>query len=397
MPGRRDDGRAVLLGPGWRGWRGTWRGASVLVGGPHGWSHRRRGRQLARFPGLASALAALWSARDVRDQRPWAVGWLSYEALAVLAGDLPCRGPEPDLATGCLLLEPCVDRTPPPVPVSAPAVTSRLATSLDDGRYRAAVAAILAGIAAGDLYQVNLTRRFRLEPWSGDAAALLAAVGQPPPDYLARVTAAGVDLVCGSMELLLRRRGERLETAPIKGTRPRGATEAEDRRLASELEADAKERAELAMVVDLERNDLGQVARPGSVAVPDPGTVHSWATVHHRVARVTATVDRATPWWRILAAVAPGGSVTGCPKRAAMALAADLETTPRGPYTGALGVIAGDGDLELALPIRTAWARQGRLEIGAGCGIVWGSDPVREEAESRLKVAHWLRLAEEDG
>lgn len=346
-----------------------------------------------RFADFQCAVRQLWAERTQRGRRPWAVGWLSYEAAASLAGALPCRDAPDEAATGCLLLE------PQPVPLdgavgeSPRAATGTLTASLDDRAFRSGVRTILDLIAAGDVYQVNLTRRFRIAPWHGDATAVLAAVGAPPPDYLARIRGAGIDLVCGSMELLLRRRGEQLETGPIKGTRPRSSEPVEDRRYAAELAADPKETAELAMVVDLERNDLGIVARAGSVTVLDPGSVRSYATVHHRVARLAATVDPATPWWQIVAAMAPGGSVTGCPKHAAMTIAAALETTPRGPYTGVLGVITGAGGLELALPIRTAWVAGNQLEFGAGCGIVWGSDPAREEAESRLKVARWLELA----
>ncbi|MEN8165406.1 MAG: chorismate-binding protein, partial [Acidobacteriota bacterium] len=99
-----------------------------------------------------------------------------------------------------------------------------------------------------------------------------------------------------------------------------------------------------------------------------------------------------TPWQDIVAVMAPGGSVTGCPKHSAMSVIAGLEPVDRGPFTGALGVIAGNGDLELALPIRTAWTSEGRLEMAAGCGIVWESDPAAEEAESRLKIGKWLEL-----
>jgi anthranilate/para-aminobenzoate synthase component I len=194
------------------------------------------------------------------------------------------------------------------------------------------------------------------------------------------------------MEMLLRRRGVELETRPIKGTRPRGTTPEEDQRLAVELDADPKERAELAMVVDLERNDLGRVSEIGTVAVSDPGSVQAYAMVHHRVARVRGRVRRGLEWWEILAAVAPGGSVTGCPKRAAMSVIAELEPVPRGPFTGALGVVAGNGDLEMALPIRTAWRLGSTLELAAGCGVVWQSEPAAEEEESRLKVARWLDL-----
>jgi anthranilate/para-aminobenzoate synthase component I len=259
--------------------------------------------------------------------------------------------------------------------------------SLDAAAYRDAVEAVRARIAAGDVYQVNLTRRFELAPGTGDLLA--AAVAGGTPEYAARLAWDDAEVVCASMELLLRRRGDRLETRPIKGTRPRAQDPVTDRCLAAELDADPKEIAELAMIVDLERNDLGRVAVSGSVEVADPGSVVSWPTVHHRVALVTATLRPGVRWWEALAAVVPGGSVTGCPKRAAMGVIAALEPVPRGPYCGALGVVTHDGDLELALPIRTAWRRGARWWCAAGCGVVWDSDPEREERESRLKVARW--------
>ncbi len=264
-------------------------------------------------------------------------------------------------------------------------------SSLTDEEFMGGVARLLESIAAGEVYQVNLTRRFTIEPWDGGLGDLLglASAGGAPP-YLAWMSLAGLELVCASMELLLRQRGDLLETHPIKGTRPRGSGREEDRLQALELDADPKERAELSMVVDLERNDLGQVAVPGTVHVADDGSVRRFATVLHRVARVRARIRHGLRWWEALGAMVPGGSVTGCPKRAAVSLIATLEPLPRGPYTGALGVVDGRGDMELALPIRTAWRDGGTVACASGCGIVWGSDPRREELESRLKVAHWL-------
>jgi anthranilate/para-aminobenzoate synthase component I len=267
--------------------------------------------------------------------------------------------------------------------------------SLDAGQFRDHVEDIRRRIAAGEVYQVNLCRRLAVEGWTGslDAFAAAAAVGGIP-DFLAHIEYDDGELVCASMELLLRRRGELLETQPIKGTRPRGLSPEDDSRLAADLENDPKERAELAMIVDLERNDLGRISQIGSVRVADPGSVYPYAAVHHRVARVVGRLRPGVEWWEALGAMAPGGSVTGCPKLAAMSVITELEPTPRGPFCGAFGVVAGNGDLELALPIRTAW-RVGRLvEFAAGCGIVWESDPDSEEMESRLKVARWLELVE---
>jgi anthranilate synthase component 1 len=265
--------------------------------------------------------------------------------------------------------------------------------SLDSGKYRDGVSSIREKIAAGEVYQVNLCRRLTVEGTNRPLGAFAAAAARGgEPDYLARFHFDQGELLCASMELLLSRSGEVLETAPIKGTRPRGETPDNDRRLKSELAADPKERAELAMVIDLARNDLGKVSKVGTVDVIDPGSVRSYANVHHLVGRVTGQARSGLQWWEVLAAVAPGGSVTGCPKHAAMSLIEELEPVQRGPFTGAFGVVAGDGDLRFALPIRTAWRVGSTLEFAAGCGVVWQSDPESEEEESRLKVSRWLEL-----
>jgi anthranilate/para-aminobenzoate synthase component I len=265
--------------------------------------------------------------------------------------------------------------------------------SLDATAFRESVAVIRETIAAGDVYQATLSRRMTVDGWSGplDAFVEAACIGGVP-DYLARFHFPEGELVTASMELLLHRRGAHIETGPIKGTRGRDRSEDRDRELAAELDADPKERAELAMIVDLERNDLGRVSEIGSVRLADAGSVRTYPAVHHRVARVTGRMRPGLEWWDVLAAVAPGGSVTGCPKIAAMSVIAGLEPLPRGPFAGALGVVDGNGDLEMALPIRSVWSVGDRLEFAAGCGVVWESDPGAEEAESRIKVARWLAL-----
>lgn len=333
---------------------------------------------------------------------PWAVGWLGYEACAKLGGDLPIRKDSEDMLSGLLLLEPEMVGHQQILETGRARDGAGLISSLDEERFKEGVRRIRDHIADGTVYQVNLCRRFTVKQWDGGLRRLFdaASAGAVIPDYLSSFSWDGArpgELVCASMELLVSRNHGRLETRPIKGTRGRGVTTEEDGRLIRQLEADPKEQAELAMIVDLERNDLGRVARTGSVAVEDPGRVRSWERVHHRVARVTASVSAETPWQDIVAVMAPGGSVTGCPKHSAMSVIAGLEPIARGPFSGALGVIAGNGDLELALPIRTAWTSGGRLEMAAGCGIVWESDPAAEEAESRLKIGKWLELVGQSG
>jgi len=385
--------RAELLGRGWGRWRGGWRSARRLLVRAGRWTLEDTGRQVGRWDNLADALTDVWPDRGARGSSPWAVGFIGYEEAARMAGELPTRARSDSAPAGLFLLE--------PEPVSAPTPAGGwfgrafggAKWSLDAASFRKGVEEIRERIAAGDVYQVNLCRRLTVEGWQGSLRVLAEVASDGGvPDYLARIDLDRGELLCASMEMLLRRRGVELETRPIKGTRPRGATVEEDRRWAAELDADPKERAELAMVVDLERNDLGRISETGTVVVSDPGSVHAFAAVHHRVARVTGRARQGLEWWELLAAVVPGGSVTGCPKRAAMSVIAEFEPIPRGPFTGALGVVAGNGDLEMALPIRTAWRLGSTLELAAGCGIVWQSEPVAEEEESRLKVARWLDL-----
>ncbi len=381
-----------LRGTAWRPWVAAWSSDRALVVEGDVTHLVESSRRVAAWPSFTAAVIELWPRRTVFDRAPWAIGFLTYEACAALAGGLPAHPAEAAVPAGLWLLEPTAVACPP-LPATAPAEPpAPLHASLDDVAFAGGVASIRAAIAAGTVYQVNLTRRFTTRCGRAGLAPLVAAAASPP--YLARVLSDDFELLCASMELLVRRRGDQVATAPIKGTRRRGRSAAEDASLVAELAADPKELSELAMIVDLARNDLGRVAITGSVRVADPGAVATFAGVHHRLALVTPTVAADLPWWRLLAAVAPGGSVTGCPKIAAMELIRRLEPGPRGPYTGALGVVAGSGEVELALPIRTAWRAAGDIAFAAGGGIVWDSDPAAETAESRLKVARWLELNE---
>jgi anthranilate/para-aminobenzoate synthase component I len=388
--------RATLDGPGWGSWRGRWTAERWLEGTTAGWRLVEGGRVLATWSSIAAAVGDLWRRRTVTDRAPWLLGWLGYASCARLADHLPAVADEEGALAGLVLVEPHPGDGPQVLAEGRAGPGATLAESLDDAAFAAGVERIRGLIAAGSVYQVNLCRRFTVTPWSGGLRSLLDRVrGNAEPDYLCAMSWGGRragELVCASMERVLHRSGRRVMTEPIKGTRRRGLSPEEDRELALGLERDAKERAELAMIVDLERNDLGRVAVPGTVVVEDPGAVRTWARIHHRVARVAAELDPAMGLLDVVRAVVPGGSVTGCPKRAAMRVIAELEPTPRGPFTGAVGVVAGNGDLELALPIRTCWLRGGRLEMAAGCGVVWESEPEREVAESRLKLASWLEL-----
>jgi anthranilate/para-aminobenzoate synthase component I len=249
-------------------------------------------------------------------------------------------------------------------------------------------------ILAGDLYQVNLARRLRVALLDGSPLALherLSAAARAP--FSAFLDLGEVTVLSTSPELLLTaepsadgRSFGALATEPIKGTRPRGAHAAEDAALARDLDLDPKERAELAMIIDVERNDLGRVAEIGSVRVVSPPRVVSHRTIHHRAARITARTRPGVSRGEVLRAMVPSGSVTGAPKVRAMEVIATLEPRRRGLYTGGIGLVRHDGGVLLSMAIRTVVLRGGEGEYWTGGGIVADSDPAREVEETRWKA-----------
>jgi para-aminobenzoate synthetase component 1 len=247
-------------------------------------------------------------------------------------------------------------------------------------------------IAAGDVYQVNLAR---LEGWRfrGDLRTLarrLAALDPVP--FGALIAVPECTVISASPERFLRIADGVLEAQPIKGTAPRAEDPAADERAARALLASAKDRAELTMIVDLLRNDLGKLARLGEVSVDPFPALERCAAVHHLVATVRARLAAPPALEALLAAAFPGGSVTGCPKLAAMALIRALEPLGRGPYCGALGWLRHDlGQLDLALPIRTAFATRGELAFGVGGAVTWDSDPAAEYQETVHKARSLVR------
>jgi anthranilate/para-aminobenzoate synthase component I len=258
-------------------------------------------------------------------------------------------------------------------------------------------------IGAGDLYEVNLARRIPVAV-GGDALALFASLldAAPAPwGFLLELgSGRGKHVVCGaSPELALSVRGATLRTGPIKGTRPRGKDAGDDARLAAELAADPKERAELTMAIDVHRSDLGRVAEPGSVRLLGAPRVVAGRTVWSRVAEIVARRAAGVRLEDIARAMLPCGSITGAPKVRAMEVIACLEPCRRGAYTGAYGWVGRDGRLELAMAIRTLeWDGAGEGESGlgsyfAGGGVVADSIPERELEETRWKSAQLARLS----
>jgi para-aminobenzoate synthetase component 1 len=254
--------------------------------------------------------------------------------------------------------------------------------NFDFASYAAAIARIKAYIAAGDVYQVNLTQRFT-SPLPCPPYALYQRLRQrSPAPFAAYLSFGPVQLVSSSPERFLTVRDRQVETRPIKGTRPRAADPAADARLAAELLASEKDRAELLMIVDLERNDLGRVCTYGSVRVEKLWQLESHPTVHHLVATVSGTLRPEIDLIDCVAACFPGGSITGAPKIRAMEIIDDLEPHRRHVYTGAIGYLGFDGNADLNIAIRTLTCVGGQAYYHVGGGIVWDSDPSAEYQET---------------
>jgi anthranilate synthase component 1 len=266
--------------------------------------------------------------------------------------------------------------------------------------YRASVLRAKEYIAAGDIFQVVLSRQKTVDCGLDPFAAYRALRMVNPSPYMYFLRDGRRAVAGASPEMLVRVEGERAETRPIAGTRPRGASEAEDERLAGELLADAKERAEHLMLVDLGRNDLGRVCRFGSVAVPEFMKLERYSHVMHIVSSVVGELARGKDSLDALVATFPAGTLSGAPKIRAMEIIDELEPARRGLYGGALGYIDLAGNLDFCIAIRTLVFRDGGVTLQAGGGIVADSDPVAEQRETEAKagaLVEALRLAGELG
>jgi len=262
----------------------------------------------------------------------------------------------------------------------------------DRAGFEGIVERAVAHIAAGDIFQVNLCRRLETAlPWGGVWPLYRRLRAASPAARGAFLDLGGRRaLLSVSPEVFLSVRGRRVETRPIKGTRPRGATPEEDRDLAAALLASEKDRAELTMIVDVARNDLARVCETGSVAGDPFPELTALPTLHHTVATVHGRLRPGVGSVDLLRATFPPASITGAPKIRAIGIAAGLEPRRRGPAMGALGWLDLAGDLELSVAIRTAAASRGRVAYHAGCGIVADSEPRAEWAESAVKAKAFL-------
>ena len=274
---------------------------------------------------------------------------------------------------------------------TAPAVAEPL---VDGEAYQAAVRRAKEWITAGDIFQAVLARRWRQRAAVSPLALYRALRVINPSPYMVLLEGPEAALVGASPEMLVRVTGGHLATRPIAGTRPRGADPAEDQRLAEELLTDPKERAEHVMLVDLGRNDLGRVARPGSVRVSSFMEIERYSHVMHIVSNVEAELAEGKTGLDALLACFPAGTVSGAPKIRAMEIVDALEPEARGPYAGAVGYLSFTGDLDTCITIRTLLVRDGEVSVTAGAGIVADSDPAAEERETENKAAALLAAVE---
>jgi len=365
--------------------------APPFSGGFIGYLSYDLGRRLERLPSIAAVDQDLPLLRLALHD--WVVAWDRRLGRAWLAGRAV------DDRVGALderlawarerLTSPAAARE-----AALPAPGLRFTSGLGREAFEAGVEAVRSEIARGEIYQANLTRRletpFRADPWplyrhlrTGDPALFAAFLDLGPSP----ATGARRAIVSASPEpfLALDPHGD-VATDPIKGTRPRGRDRRDDRRLARELLCSAKDRAENVMIVDVLRNDLGRVCRPGTVRVPRLCRLERTAAVQHLVSTVTGRLQVGRDAFDLLAASFPGGSITGAPKIRAMQILERLEPVRRGPYTGAAGWIGADGGMQTSILIRTLVADGSRLSLHVGGGITWRSDPGEEWDETVAKA-----------
>jgi anthranilate synthase component 1 len=388
-------------------------GSDGRLSGPH-----------ADAKGFLSSLETWWTELRIAEAAsplPFSGGWLlylGYELASEIeprlrlprsadpATALAIRAPAAwirDRATGqaWLMAEPGhenllekfeerVRSLPAPMPPSAAAFV--IEEDAPD-TFLAAVRRGLDYIAAGDVYQSNLSRG-----WRGTSMLPVDPVhiyqrlrSANPSPFAALLRHGDFALLSSSPERLLSIRGNTVSTRPIAGTRPRGATPEADAALIRSLLNNEKERAEHVMLIDLERNDLGRVCVGGTVRVDEYMSVETYAHVHHIVSNVSGRLRNEVSPVGVIRALFPGGTITGCPKVRCMEIIAELEGVGRGAYTGSIGYLNRDGSCDLNILIRTITARDGVFEFRAGAGIVADSDPLQELAETRAKAEGLLR------
>ncbi len=353
------------------------------------------GRTPQAWETLREALAARQQPPGEAPPQGFAAGWVEYDGSF-------CFGFYDFIHTFCHDGENSHWLAPlPPLPQASPAPSAtaplHFRSEIDAALYIERVRRAQEYIAAGDIYQVNLTHRFQT-PWSYDAPEAfrfyrLLREASPAP-YAAWMALEGRTVLSSSPELFLEITGRTIRTRPIKGTRPRHPSAAADRQSARELVTSPKENAELLMITDLERNDLGRICRYGTVRVPGMMELEAYEQIYHLVSTVEGELRPEIDAIDALRACFPGGSITGAPKKRAMEIIAELETTPRGLYTGAIGYFGYDGSAQFNIAIRTAILEHQLLHFHVGAGIVADSIPEAEWQETLDKAAGLLLAAD---
>ncbi len=280
---------------------------------------------------------------------------------------------------------------PPPLPGDdgkspASSTQTELVPNIEREEYLASVAKAKEYIAAGDIFQVNFSQRFEGKTSLSPQALYRRLREANNAPFAAFLSMGDRSILSSSPERFLRVRGRLVETRPIKGTRPRVGDEKADEHAKAELIASEKDNAELAMIVDLERNDLGRVCDYGSIAVTEPRVLEEYSTVYHLVATIMGKLHEDKSLIDLVRATFPGGSITGAPKIRAMEIIDELEPTARGPYTGAIGYIGFNGSMDLNIAIRTMLLKNGTVYLQVGGGIVADSDPDLEYQETLDKA-----------
>jgi anthranilate synthase component 1 len=285
-----------------------------------------------------------------------------------------------------------VPRPAPPADLPAPPAP---ASNMTREQFVAAVERAKDYIRAGDCFQIVPSQRFEI-PFALPPFALYRALRRiNPAPYLFFFEYPGFALVGASPEILVQVKQGEVKVRPLAGTRPRGATPEEDQRLERELLADPKERAEHLMLLDLGRNDIGRVARIGTVRVTEQFEIERYSQVMHIVSEVRGRIRPGVDALEALAAGFPAGTLSGAPKVRAMEIIEELEPSRRGLYAGGVGYFGADGDMDTCIALRTALVKDGVLYAQAGCGVVADSDPVAEYEETRQKARALFRAAEE--
>ncbi|WP_236324582.1 aminodeoxychorismate synthase component I [Aeromonas veronii] len=350
-----------------------------FIGGALGLFGYDLGRRFERLPVQAAADIT------VPDMAVGIYNWALLRNVATGDWQLVHWGDEAGLAKRLAWLEQQQTK-----PAPAFALQGSWQSNMSRAEYGEKFARIQAYLAAGDCYQINLTQRFSA-PYQGDewqAYCLLATANKAPFSAFIRLPESA--LLSLSPERFLLLDGRHIETKPIKGTRPRHPDPATDRQVARELAQADKDRSENLMIVDLLRNDIGRVSRPGSVSVPHLFAVESFPAVHHLVSTIHGELDARWQGVDLLRACFPGGSITGAPKIRAMEIIEELEPQRRNAYCGSIGYLSQHGRMDTSICIRTLIAEAGRLHCWAGGGIIADSDADSEYQETYDKVARIL-------